>query len=200
MLFRSKSDQVPQQIIDELLKDALTAPSWSNTRPFKVAIATGAQRDRISHEFQNRWEVVSTALRSNILKKAIFFLKRYGLPTSNRMISKPYVAELKPRAQRVGKEMYEFIGVKRSDRVARDKQWAKNYEFFGAPTVIFVFVHSGLHEFSIQDAGILEQTIMLSAHANGLGTCAQGSIATWASPVKAEFEIPKDYKIGRAHV
>ena len=29
---------VPQEIIDQILIDALTAPSWSNTRPFKVAL------------------------------------------------------------------------------------------------------------------------------------------------------------------
>lgn len=190
-----KSDQVPQQIIDELLKDALTAPSWSNTRPFKVAIATGAQRDRISHEFQKRWEVVSTALRGNYLKKAIFFLKRYGLPTSNRMISKPYVAELRPRAQRVGKEMYEFIGVKRSDRIARDNQWAKNYEFFGAPVEMFIFVHKSLDIFAANDAGLMLENLILSAHARGLGTCLQGAVSIWDDVVRSEFEIPKEYRL-----
>ncbi|MFM9014916.1 MAG: nitroreductase family protein, partial [Candidatus Nanopelagicus sp.] len=32
---------VPQEIIEQILTDSLTAPSWSNTRPFKVAVATG---------------------------------------------------------------------------------------------------------------------------------------------------------------
>ncbi|MEN9735654.1 MAG: hypothetical protein RL129_364 [Actinomycetota bacterium] len=190
-----KSAQIPQEIIDELLTDALTAPSWSNTRPFKVAVATGAKRDRISNEFQKRWDVVSTALRGNILKKTIFFLKRYGLPTSNRMISKPYVSELKPRAQRVGKEMYEFIGVKRSDRIARDNQWAKNYEFFGAPVEMFIFVHKSLDIFAANDAGLMLENLILSAHARGLGTCLQGAVSIWDDVVRSEFEIPKEYRL-----
>lgn len=71
----------------------------------------------------------------------------------------------------------------------------KNFEFFGAPTAIFVFVHSGLREFSVLDAGIFVQTLMLSAHAHGLGSCAQGALATWARPVRQAFEIPKHYKL-----
>ena len=39
---------IPQEIINQILTDALTSPSWSNTRPFKIAVATGDVRDRIS--------------------------------------------------------------------------------------------------------------------------------------------------------
>ena len=42
------STPVPPEIIEQILKDSLTAPSWSNTRPFKVAVASGDIRDRIS--------------------------------------------------------------------------------------------------------------------------------------------------------
>jgi nitroreductase len=34
------STPVPQEILEQILKDSLTAPSWSNTRPFKVAVAS----------------------------------------------------------------------------------------------------------------------------------------------------------------
>jgi nitroreductase len=60
---------------------------------------------------------------------------------------------------------------------------------------MFVFVHRGLREFSVLDAGIWLQTLMLSAQAHGLATCAQGALATWAGPVKQAFAVPKDYKL-----
>ncbi len=63
------------------------------------------------------------------------------------------------------------------------------------PTAIFVFVHGGLREFSVLDAGIFVQTLMLSAHAHGLGTCAQGALATWGGPVRAAFDVPRHYKL-----
>jgi nitroreductase len=189
------STQVPPEIIEQILKDSLTAPSWSNTRPFKVAVASGDIRDRISNEFLSRWSVLSKIMRKGIMNKLRIVYSRYGLPTSNRLIVKPYPAELKPRAERVGREMYEILGVVRGDRSARDQQWAKNYSFFGAPVELFVYVHKSLHIYAASDAGLMMQNLMLSAHAHGLGTCAQGAVAIWDDVVREEFDVPKGYRL-----
>lgn len=186
---------IPQEILDQILTDSLTAPSWSNTRPFKVAIATGEVRDRISNEFLSRWSVLSQIMRKGIKNKLRLIYSRYGLPTSNRTIVKPYVAELRPRAQRVGKELYELFGVKRGDRAARDAQWAKNYSFFGAPVELFIYIHKSLHVYAASDAGLMMENLMLSAHAHGLGTCAQGAVNIWDDVIRKEFEISKDYRL-----
>ena len=189
------STQVPPEIIQQILKDGLTAPSWSNTRPFKVAVASGDIRDRISTEFLSRWSVLSKIMRKGIMNKLRIVYSRYGLPTSNRLIVKPYPSELKPRAERVGREMYEILGVVRGDRTARDQQWAKNYSFFGAPVELFIYVHKSLHIYAASDAGLMMQNLMLSAHAHGLGTCAQGAVAIWDDVVRKEFNVPKGYRL-----
>jgi nitroreductase len=186
---------VPQEIINQILTDALTAPSWSNTRPFKIAVATDEIRERISGEFLSRWNVLSRIMRKGLKNKLRLIYSRYGLPTSNRMIVKPYVPELRPRAQRVGKELYELFGVKRGDRDARDKQWGKNYSFFGAPVEMFIYIHKSLHVFAASDAGLMMENLMLSAHGHGLGTCAQGAVNIWDDVVRQEFDIPKDYRL-----
>jgi nitroreductase len=189
------STPVAPEILERILKDSLTAPSWSNTRPFKIAVTSGEVRDRISTEFLSRWSVLSKIMRKGIFYKLRIVYSRYGLPTSNRSIAKPYPAELKPRAERVGREMYETFGVTRGDRVARDQQWAKNYSFFGAPVELFVYVHKSLHVYAASDAGFMMQNLMLSAHAHGLGTCAQGAVAIWDDVVRKEFEVPKEYRL-----
>lgn len=186
---------VPQEIIEQILTDSLTAPSWSNTRPFKVAVATGEVRDRISNEFLSRWSVLSQIMRKGLKNKLRLIYSRYGLPTSNRSIIKPYVKELRPRAQRVGKELYELYGVKRGDRAARDLQWGKNYAFFGAPVELFIFIHKSLHVYAASDAGLMMQNLMISAHAHGLGTCAQGAVNIWDDVIRKEFDISKDYRL-----
>ncbi len=196
---RSTRDFLPTpvapELIEKILQDSLTAPSWSNTRPFKVAVATGEIRERISTEFLSRWSVLSKIMRKGLLNKLRIIYSRYGLPTSNRSIAKPYPAELKPRAERVGREMYETFGVARGDRTARDQQWAKNYSFFGAPVELFIYVHKSLHIYAASDAGLMMQNLVLSAHAHGLGTCAQGAVAIWDDVVRKEFDIPKDYRL-----
>jgi len=186
---------VPTEIINQILTDALTAPSWSNTRPFKVAVATGEVKDRISGEFLSRWQVLSQIMRKGLRNKLRLIYSRYGLPTTNRSIVKPYVAELKPRAERVGRELYQSLGVQRGDRKARDMQWGKNYSFFGAPVELFIYIHKSLHIYAASDAGLMMENLMLSAHGYGLGTCAQGAVNIWDDVVREEFEVSKDYRL-----
>jgi nitroreductase len=188
-----QSTPLPSELINQILTDSLTAPSWSNTRPFNIA--TGDVRDRISRDFLARWEAVSKFRSGNLLDKAKFLIKRYGLPTSNRIIAKPYVAELKPRAFRVGKEMHEWIGIARGDRKARDVQWSKNYEFFGAPVELFIFIHKSLDIFAASDAGLMMENLIISAHAHGLGTCLQGAVSGWEDGIRSEFDVPKEYRL-----
>ena len=188
-----QATQVADEIIDEILTDALTAPSWSNTRPFLVAAATGEKRDRISAEFCNRWDAVVDARNGSMLAKIKLLITRYGLPTSNKVVPKPYPKELRGRSAKVGKDLYTLLGVDRKDKVARDLHWRRNYEFFGAPTVLFVFAHKHFGLFSASDAGMLTQNIVLSAHAHGLGSCAQGAYSIWEDAIRAEFDIPEQY-------
>jgi nitroreductase len=187
--------EVPDSLIDELLTDAMTAPSWSNTRPYLVGIAKGEKRDRISKELLSRWDAAGRALKGGLAGKVKLLFTRYGLPTSDYKVFRTYPKDLVPRQQKVGAELYGLLGIKRDDQVARQAQWARNYEFFGAPVELFIFTHSGLGEYSVSDAGLFMQNLMLGAHARGLGTCAQGAVALWADPIRKEFKIPKGYKL-----
>ena len=190
-----KSTPVDSKIIDEIIEDGLTAPSWSNTRPFMVAVASGEVRHRISKDMLERWAVGSGMTSGSLKDKIKFFLTPKAWPLSDYPIMKAYPKSLQPRARRVGKELYGLLGVARGDKKARDAQWAKNYEFFNAPVEIFVFIHKGLSVFAANDAGLFAENLMLSAHAKGLGTCAQGAVAIWPKAVHEEFNIPKGYKL-----
>ena len=187
--------EVPADLLHQILADSLTAPSWSNTRPFKVAVATGEVRDRISADFLDRWQALSEIMEPGWRNKLRLLRNHRGLPAKNRSTAKSYVPELKPRAQRVGKELYEFVGVNRDDKQARDAQWAKNYSFFGAPVELFIFIHKSLHVYAARDAGLMMQNLIMSAHARGLGTCAQGSVNIWENVVRSEFEVSNDYRM-----
>lgn len=186
---------VDPAILDQLLTDAMTSPSWSNTRPYMVAIATGDRRDRISKELVRRSDALTAGRRGNLLAKAKLFLTWFALPHSDYRIVRPYPKQLNERSKRIGKGLYDALGIARDDVAGRDAQWRHNFEFFGAPVELFIFTHTGLDEYSVSDAGIFMQTLMLSAHAHGLGTCAQGSAAIWSEPVKREFQIPAEYNL-----
>ncbi len=56
-----ESTPIPDELIEEIIADGLTSPSWSNTRPFVVAVAKGDVRDRLSKEFLSRFEAIKSA-------------------------------------------------------------------------------------------------------------------------------------------
>ena len=186
---------VDDALLQQLLADGLTAPSWSNTRPFMVAVATGDVRDAISADLLDRWSYAAGLRSGSFGDKLRFFFTPKAWPLSDYFMTNKYPAALLKRSQRVGRELYTMLGVARGDKKARDAQWAKNYEFFGAPTVVFVFIHKKLGVFAANDAGLFAENFMLSAHAHGLGTCAQGAVALWPAAVRKHFDVPKDYKM-----
>jgi len=196
---RSTRDFLPKQVdpklIDQLLTDGMSASSWSNTRPFLFAVASGAKKDRISKDFLHRWAALAEARRGGLMAKIKLVLRPDAIPFMDYWFSSTYNKTLVPRSQKVGRELYTMLGVPRGNAEARDEQWANNYRFFGAPTVIFVFIHKSLGVYAANDTGLFVQNLMLSAKANGLGTCALGSVTPWPRAVRKEFDIPKDYKM-----
>lgn len=196
---RSTRDFLPTavdpKIIDEILTDAMTAPSWSNLRSFMVGVATGERRDRLSREMLRRWDVLARGRSGGLRGMLALLTKPWAFPVSDYNVVRPYPAELAPRGRKIGAGLYQALGVARDDTAGRDAQTARNYEFFGAPVEIFVFAHRRLGVYSVSDASLFVQNLMLSAHARGLGTCAQGSVALWARVVRREFNLPKSYKL-----
>jgi len=196
---RSVRDFLPTPIavdvLDAVIADANQAPSWSNTQPYRIAIASGAVRDALAQRLGSNFRRAMDAQRQGWLAKLRLLATPGGLPDGDFKVDFTYPQDLQPRRRATGHALYELLEIGRDDQVAREEQMAKNFEFFGAPTAIFVFVHSGLREFSVLDAGIFVQSLMLSAHANGLGTCAQGALATWAAPVRDAFNVPAHYKL-----
>jgi len=188
-------DAIPQEILDAVLADANWSPSWSNTQPYRIAIASGAIKDQLKAELCERFDIGMKAQRRGLAGKLRLLATRRGLPDGDFKVNFEYPQELQPARRATGHKLYELLGIKRGDHAAREHQMRRNFEFFSAPTAIFLFVHEGLREFSVLDAGIYLQTLMLSAQAHGLATCAQGALATWGGPVRAKFAVPEHYKL-----
>ena len=77
-------------VVEEIIAAGLTSPSWSNTRPFVVAVAKGDVRDRLSAEFLRRFEMVKTGQGEGLLGKLKALVRWRGLPTSNWLVIKKY--------------------------------------------------------------------------------------------------------------
>ena len=190
-----RPDPVDPALLEAILDDARQAPSWSNTQPYRIAIATGAVRERLAAQLCARYDLAQKAQHEGWPGKLRMLLTRKGLPDGDFRTLFDYPRDLQTRRRETGFGLYQLLGIGREDRAAREAQMRRNFEFFGAPVAIFVFVHRDLWEFSVLDAGIWLQSLMLSAHAKGLATCAQGALATWAGPVRTAFAVPPQYRL-----
>jgi len=189
-----RPDPIPADVLAEILDDARFAPSWSNTRPYVLAVASGEQADRLRAAYLSRFEE-SLDLRHG--KRGALFAAwlRRTLPDGDFRTWKRYPDELRARSVKVGVGLYKHLGIARGDRDARDAHARRNLAFFGAPTIMFLLVHEDLLPFSAHDGGLMLQTLMLSATAHGVGSCAMGELATWRGPLEAEFELDPKYKL-----
>ncbi len=189
-----RPDPIEQAKLNSILDDARHCPSWSNTRPYRIAIASGERLERLRAAYTAEFDR-SLGMQQRNKGAIVRALLTGGLPDGDFRTWKRYPDDLRPASVKVGKALYTHIGVPRHDRAARDAYNRRNCEFFDAPTVLWLFAHKKLLPFSAQDAGLMLQTLMLSAQAHGVGSCPLGVLATWRRPVDAEFEIPGDYKL-----
>jgi nitroreductase len=189
-----RPDPVPEEVLAAILDDARHAPSWSNTRPYCLAMATGDRLDRLRTSYT---AAIGASLPLQHLEPIAVVKAALtgGLPDGDFKTWGRHPADLRPRSAEVGNALYQHLGIERGDREARDAQARRNCEFFGAPSVVWVFVHKGMLPFSALDAGLMLQTLMLSAKARGVDSCALGVLATWRRPIDAEFVIPQHYQL-----
>lgn len=187
---------VEDVIIQQILEQALESPSSSNTQPYKVAIATGETCADIGKELVSKYYAANKISNKPLPLKVLSAITSKDLPDGDfKPILGKYPPVFQERRVATGMGLYETLGIERHDRQARDDQMAKNFNFFDAPAALFFFVHPGMKHTGLVDLGIFMQSLMLSATDKGLGTCAQGALGMWRSPIEKHFNIPKDYKL-----
>jgi nitroreductase len=96
-------------------------------------------------------------------------------------------AMMKKRSEQTGKDL--------NAPEVRKKSKILNFRFYGAPHGILLFQDSTLSEWSIFDMGLFAQSLMLSAHAQGLGTVAQAFLTDYARETKEFLGIPQSKRL-----
>lgn len=163
---------IPGAIIREALELAQHAPSNSNTQPWRLFLASGAARDRLS-----------AALMEEASQDEI-----------------PRIPALPPCLQHhrfeFGALYYGVgLGIRRGDVEARRQATLRNFKFFGAPLAGVVCMPKGLGQADSLGVGIWLQTLTLALEARGVGSCAQVYLAGYADCIRRELGIPEGMEV-----
>ena len=160
---------VEPSTIRQLLETARFAPSGGNLQPWTVHVLTGESMLKF---------------RAQLTPK--FLAAPFG-GTAEYNVYPPQLKEpYRSYRYKCGEDLYGHIGVTREDKPARYRQFARNYDFFGAPVGMFFFLDRIMGAPQWSDLGMFMQNIMLLARERGLETCAQEAWAVWHREV-AEF-------------
>ena len=118
-----------------------------------------------------------------------------GEGTDYAIYPEPLTEPYKTRRFRVGELLYKAIGIPREDKVARYRQYSRNYQFFGAPVALFFAREKAHGPAQWADIGGFLQTVALLARGHGLHTCPQQAWVSFHRTVRSFLDLPPSLMI-----
>ncbi|MEC8859429.1 MAG: nitroreductase [Pseudomonadota bacterium] len=169
-------DLVPDDELQQIFELAQWAPSNCNVQPWKVYVASGALRDRLSAEMQRR--------------------VREGVPPDpDYEYRGDFEGEYRTRQVECAVALYSEMGIARNDREGRQRAVMRNFEFFDAPYMAFIGMDKAFGTTVAIDVGMYAQNLMLTLVAHGLHSCPMGTMRNYPDLVREAFDLSEDDRI-----
>ena len=161
--------------LEAIFAVAQRAPSNCNTQPWLTHVASGASLK---------------ALRDVLPEKFMAGEISLDFPYDG-----VYSGVYKERQYGSAQALYDSVGIARENKARRNEQFMRNFLFFDAPHVAFLFLPEpfGLREAA--DLGMYAQTLMLAMTAHGLGSCPQTALSFEADLIREILGIPASNKL-----
>ncbi|MBF0559998.1 MAG: nitroreductase [Nitrospirae bacterium] len=171
-----KPEPVPLNVLMEVIDAAKWSPSYKNSQPWEALIVSGEKKEALS--------------------KILLELLEKGVEPCPDIPEPPvWPPAVDARIACLFKTRCEIFGVDLNSPEIKKKSKAANFSFYGAPHGIFLFQDGALNEWSILDIGMFAQSLMLAAHALGLGTVPQAFLTDYAPHVKKCLDIPETKRL-----
>ncbi|WP_448661622.1 nitroreductase [Sphingomonas sp. CJ20] len=169
---------VDPALLRTLLAKASWAPSGGNLQPWHLHVVTGA---RLASLKQRMAERVVAAPSGEGMEYDIY----------PRNLVSPY----RERRYAVGEALYDRLGIPRTDKPARARWFARNFQLFGAPVGLFCYVHRGNGPPQWADLGMYLQTLMLLLREAGLDSCPQECWAMYPHTLAEFLGAPAEHML-----
>ena len=170
-----RPDPLPADLMQRVFSVPLRAPSNCNTQPWQVHVASGEVVERLR-------ETLPAAFSN------MEFTMDFPYDGS-------YEGVYKERQHAAAMALYDVMGIRREQKDKRSAAMLRNFEFFGAPHVAFVFLPEpfGLREAA--DVGMFAQSLMLSMVAHGLGCIPQTALSFLADQIREALGVDPSNKL-----
>ncbi|HEY4316333.1 MAG TPA: nitroreductase [Herbaspirillum sp.] len=163
---------VEKELVIEILEIARTAPSNSNSQPWRVYAVAGEAKEHLS-------QALCDAHRNRPDEYTACY-KHFPDVLGEKLLA---------RQNMFATAYYGSLGIERSNQAARTAQTGQNFLFFGAPVGFIFTIEESLERGSWLDYGMFLQSIMLAAKARGLDTCPQISFVKYHEIIRQQLPI-----------
>ncbi len=167
---------VSEDIVRDILERAARAPSGGNVQPWRVYALAGEPLADLKRNIAARPDELP-----------------FGEGAEYDIYPRPLKEPYETRRRAVGEQLYRAIGIPREDRPGRLAQYARNYQFFGAPVGLFFSIDRSMGPPQWSDLGMYLQSVMLLARAHGLHTCPQEAWTFWHKTVGSLLDLPPEH-------
>ena len=164
-----QSKEIPKEILKDIISISLLSPSWTNSQPWKIYIASGKALSEIKKIYSNNYEQKIED------KPDMPFAHRNEFSNA----SQNNMAELiKTFKEKTNTEIMDF-----------------NYILFNAPSIIYLCLNKGYSKWSAYDLGALSMAIMLAAKDRGIDSIPAASVIRYPDVLRKILKIPDDEDI-----
>ncbi|MBM9498721.1 nitroreductase [Leptospira sp. 201903071] len=170
-----ESRPIEEDVLQDLFQKSLRAPSWKNSQPWKVHVVSGERRGKMANLLMER--------------------AKKGEPIPDTIWPASFPASAKKRMFDLGMKIYGVAGIERKDKEARDNFMLRNFDFFGAPTAVFITTEFELNFYIALDIGCYLNTLMLLARGYGLGSVPQAALSAFPEVVRSELGLSESEKV-----
>ena len=170
-----KPDRIDPEVLTRIFELAQRAPSNCNTQPWQVHVVSGEPLEKFRQ-----------AMPANFIQ---------GKVTIDYPYEPKYHGVYKDRQYDAADQMYSSLNIERSDKNARAEVFMRNFTFFGAPHVVFLFLPDDFGLREAIDVGMYAQNLMLTLTAFGMASCPQTSLSFHADMVREVLEIDLSSKL-----
>ncbi|HDD45076.1 MAG TPA: hypothetical protein ENG63_09510 [Candidatus Desulfofervidus auxilii] len=159
--FLSKS--VDNELIIEILKAAIQAPSACNIQPWEFIVIKGKAKE-------------------NLVKALLSAYKKEKRPSRTQ-------ASMPEKYKNRMKQLFEAIKTF-AEKTPNFDIWQGSLSFYNAPVVIIVAKHKEIAYLRLLDIGLAIQNLMLMAQNLGLSTCPIGLTLRYEDIIKETLSLP----------
>jgi nitroreductase len=159
-----------------MLSLAGLAPSGCNAQPWIVHIVSGEATARLS---------AALCAKANNEEP---FDPDFPITTS-------YPGLYRQRQLGSAVALFAAQNIPRHYLAARNRSFLRNFSFFGAPHVAFLFLHEAFALREALDCGLFVQTFLLALTAHGLASCPQGALSHYATAVHDALNVPLEHRL-----